>query len=187
LFLVVIGWQLQSEDWVNGRMIWPQRSILFMLVMLVLSSGAFALFWYADADRRMRRTGRSIAPRSLMWLSLGIFAAALATRGIQVLIDPSSLQEAPLPMLAVIPVLHLLWAVLMLRLLKQDFPELGWRPVPSWILGPLYFQSKMQRLPLPHRDEWEATAMEPQTTEPLLVISSLHPAEEGHEPRSEGV
>jgi hypothetical protein len=187
LFLVAIGWQLQTEDWVNRRMIWPQRSILFMLVMLILSSGAFALFWYADADRRMRKTGRNIAPRSLLWLSLGIFSAALATRGIQVIMDPSSFQEIPLPILAVIPVLHLLWAILMLRLLKQEFPELDWRSLPSWIFGPLYFQSKMQRLPIPHRDEVEAPAAEAHGAEPLLVISSLHPAEEGHEPRSEGV
>ncbi|HET9238207.1 MAG TPA: DUF3857 domain-containing protein [Oligoflexus sp.] len=187
LFLVAIGWQLQSDDWVNQRMIWPQRSLLFMFVMLILSSGAFALFWYADADRRMRKTGRSIAPRSLLWLSLGIFAAALTSRGIQVIMDPASFQEAPLPMLAVIPVLHLLWAALMLRLLKQEFPELGWHSWASWIFGPLYFQSKMQRLPIPHSDAALVPAPENPATEPLLVISSLHPAEEGHEPRSEGV
>jgi hypothetical protein len=186
LFLVVIGWRLQNDDWVNGRMIWPQRSLLFMLVMLILSSGAFALFWYADADRRMRRTGRRVASRSLLWLSLGIFAAALAARGIQLMMDPSSFQEAPLPMLAVVPVLHLLWAFLMLRLLRQEFSGIDWRSLPSLIFGPLYFQSKMQRLPIPHRDEEKAAILEPQS-EPLLVITSLHPAEEGHEPRSEGV
>jgi len=187
LFLVVIGWQLQSDDWVEGRMVWPRRSLLFMLVMLILSSGAFALFWYADADRRMRRTGRSIAPRSLLWLSLGIFAAALASRGIQVLIDPASFQEAPLPMLAVIPLLHLLWAVLMLRLLQREFPEQGWRHWPSWIFGPLYFQSKMQRLSIPHRSEMMSAATLPLAAEPVLSLNSLHPAEEGNEPRSEGV
>ncbi len=184
---MVIGWQLQSDDWENGRLVWPQRSLIFMLVMLILSSGAFALFWYADADRRMRRTGRAIAPRSLMWLSLGIFAAALASRGIQVIIDPSSFQEAPWPMLAVIPVLHLLWAHLMLRLLQKDFSAFEWKPWLSWVFGPLYFQSKMQRLPISHRDEVETSAIEPRAMEPVLINSSLHPAEEGHEPRSEGV
>jgi hypothetical protein len=187
LFLVGIGWQLQNDDWVQGRMIWPRRSLLFMLVMLILSSGAFALFWYADADRRMRRTGRRVASRSLMWLSLGIFAAALAARGIQVMMEPSSFQEVPLPMLAVVPVLHLLWAFLMLRLLRLEFSEVDWRSLPSLIFGPLYFQSKMQRLSIPHRDEETNADLEPQATEPLLVISSLHPAEEGHEPRSGGV
>jgi hypothetical protein len=171
-------------------MIWPQRSVLFMLLMLVLSSGAFALFWYADADRRMRKTGRSMASRSLMWLSLGIFAAALATRGIQVLVEPASFQEVSAPLLGIICVLHLLWAILMLRLLRREFPEFNWHPVPSLIFGPLYFQSRMQRLPVPSRQEDKARdAMEPEapTAEPLLLASELHPAEEGHEPRSEGV
>jgi hypothetical protein len=45
----------------------------------------------------------------------------------------------------------------------------------------------MQRLPIPHRDEVSDAAPETLAAEPLLVISSLHPAEEGHEPRSEGV
>ncbi|HYX35545.1 MAG TPA: DUF3857 domain-containing protein [Oligoflexus sp.] len=187
LFLVAIGWHLQSDDWVDGRMLWPYRSLYFMTIMLILSSGAFALFWYADADRRMRRTGRSIAPRSLMWLSLGIFAAALASRGIQVLIDPSTFQEAPWPLLAVIPILHLLWAVFMLRLLTREFPEQGWRQWPSWIFGPLYFQSKMQHLAVPLRPETAAPLIEPLSTDPMLSSSRLHPAEEGHEPRSEGV
>ncbi|WP_141732045.1 DUF3857 domain-containing protein [Oligoflexus tunisiensis] len=190
LFLVAIGWQLQSDDWAGGRMIWPRRSILFMLLMLVLSSGAFALFWYADADRRMRKTGRSMASRSLMWLSLGIFAAALATRGIQVLVEPSTFQEVSPLLPGIIVLLHLLWAVLMLRLLRREFPESGWQPLPSLILGPLYFQSKMQRLPIPPRQEGPVVAVrepEPQTAEPLLLQSDLHPAEEGNEPRSEGV
>jgi hypothetical protein len=75
----------------------------------------------------------------------------------------------------------------MQRLLKQEFPELGLRSWASWIFGPLYFQSKMQRLPIPHRDDVTVSAAETLVAEPLLVISSLHPAEEGHEPRSEGV
>jgi hypothetical protein len=158
-----------------------------MLLMLIVSSGAFALFWYADADRRMRRTGRSVAPRSLLWLSLGIFAAALASRAIQVLIDPASFQKAPLPMLAVISLLHLLWAASMLRLLKREFPEQGWRQWPSWLFGPFYFQSKMQRLAISHRSGNTSAAITTAGAAADLPLNSLHSAEEGSEPRSEGV
>lgn len=185
LFLVAIGWRLQHDSFRGGTMIWPRRSLPFMLVMLILSSGAFALFWYADADRRMRQVGRRLLPTAGLWLSIGIFAAALASRGIQILIEPGSFQKVPWPMLAAVILLHGLWAFVTLRLLNRDFPQLQLNRLAAYLLGPLYFQAHMQNLQLdpPAPD---VVPEVPRLDAPAPLLDSpqviMHPTEEGDEP-----
>jgi|GEM_PF-6560187 len=190
LFLVAIGWQLQNDKRMERGEVWPRRSILFMLTLLILSSGAFALFWYADTDRRLRKSGRQVLPKTFMWLSLAIFSAALASRGIQLLIDPQSFQKIPLPLVAVIAVLHLFWAVATLRWLRRDFPEKSWHTWSCLIFGPLYFQSELQKLLIPPHSESAALASQNAGEMQDITLNqskSLHPTEEGEEPRSDEI
>ncbi len=187
LFLVAIGWQLQQDDLVQGQIIWPKRSLLFMLLLLIFSSGAFALFWYVDADRRLNKIGHRILPQAVKWLSVAIFAAILTTRGIQLMMDPDSLKQIPPVMLGTVPLLHLMWSVATLRLLGKEFQALALKTFPAVILGPLYFQLRLQNLTMadgkPARISSDPSPQE--FSESSLLSTGLHRAEEGEEPRTD--